>query len=68
VWSSGQMAAEISLRLPSARRWTARDGPERVGRRGTAEAVHGPFVHVTSNDRDQGGDGTGPAGRRRCDL
>ena len=53
-----------SLRLPSARRWAARDRAIRAGTGGTAVAVDRPFVHVTAGNqgqvgmrRDQWGDG-----------
>jgi hypothetical protein len=61
---SGQMAAGISLRLPSARRWAARDGTVRYGQghRLTAEAVGRPFVHATTDDRGQVGMGRDPRG------
>jgi hypothetical protein len=50
---------------PDARpRGTGRNGR---GRRGTAEAVGGLFVHVTSDDRDEVGMGRDPR-RRSCDL
>jgi hypothetical protein len=56
---SGQLAAGISLRLPSARRWAARNGQ---GHRVTAEAVGRPFLQVTGDDRDQVGMGRDPRG------
>jgi hypothetical protein len=65
---SGQIAAGIPSTFPpldAGQRGTGRKGQ---GRRVTAEAVYRAFVHVRSDDRDQVGDGTGPAGSQRCDL
>ena len=49
---SVQTAAVISLRLPSARRWAARNGAKRAG---TPSDGGRAFVHVTSDDRNQVG-------------
>jgi hypothetical protein len=53
---------QLSLLLPSTRRQAARDGAERTGRPGTAQAIDRPFVHVTGDDRGQAGMGGDPRG------
>src|SRR6266545_3885095 len=50
-----QPGRPASLHFPSARRRPARDGRNERGRRVTAKAVDGPFVHVTRDNRCQMG-------------
>src|SRR5215218_3715976 len=45
----------ISLRLPSARRWAARDRAERAGTPGDGRSCRQVFMHVTAVVRDQAG-------------
>ena len=58
---------ELPSYFPPPDAWLRGSGRNWRGRRGTAEAVDWPFAHVTS-DMGPGGDRTGPAGGRRCDL
>jgi hypothetical protein len=56
----GQMAAGIPSYFPPPDAGPRGTGRNRQGRRVTAEAAGRPFVHVTSDDRDQVGTGGDP--------
>jgi hypothetical protein len=59
---SGQIAAGISLQLPSARRWAAQDGAIQAGTPSAGRSCRPVVCAHQSNVRDQVGIGGDPRG------